>query len=63
MVKEIIVENKKYYFCPICKLAYVENEKTYAERCQTWCEQHDSCNIEITNHSMKKTIDKLIEEP
>ena len=37
--------------CPVCKLWYAEKE--WAERCQAWCLEHQSCNLEITKHAIK----------
>lgn len=51
MVKEKIKDNVKLYQCEVCKLYY--REKEWAERCQEWCEKHNSCNLEITSHAIK----------
>ena len=51
MVKEEIKDNKKYYICEECDFAY--ESKEIAEKCQSWCKEHHSCNIEITKHAMK----------
>lgn len=42
---------KKLYKCPECGLHY-EDEKQ-AEKCEMWCKEHHSCNLEITNHSLE----------
>ena len=43
MVKEI-------YACEECKFTYKERE--LAEKCEAWCKEHNSCNIEITTNSI-----------
>ena len=43
MVKEI-------YVCEVCSFAY--NKKELAEKCESWCKEHNSCNIEITKKSI-----------
>ena len=39
------------YQCPECKLHY--KEKEWAEKCEAWCREHKSCNLEITAHAEK----------
>ena len=51
MVEEEIKNNKKYFICEECKLRY--KEKKRAKKCQEWCKKYNSCNIEITKHSIK----------
>jgi hypothetical protein len=50
MVGEIKKENKTYFACKICKFAY--EDKDWAEKCEAWCDEHHSCNIEITKHAI-----------
>lgn len=52
MVKEEIKHNKKHFICEECTLVY--KEKRWAEKCQTWCKRHNSCNINIIQHSVQK---------
>lgn len=52
MVKEINQNNEIIYQCEECKFEY--KEKVWAEKCEAWCKEHKSCNIEITNHAIKK---------
>lgn len=42
----------KFYMCPICGLKY--KEKKWAKKCEEWCKKHNSCNLEITKHAIKK---------
>jgi len=50
MIKEIKKDSQTIYVCEICGLAYEETE--WAEKCQKWCQEHQSCNIEITAHAV-----------
>lgn len=50
MVKELRKDDSKLYVCEACGFAY--KEKELAEKCQQWCEQHQSCNLEITQHAV-----------
>lgn len=49
MVKVIIQENKTLYQCEECGFHYEDRE--WAEKCETWCREHHSCNLEITSHA------------
>lgn len=42
----------KLYTCPECGLSY--KEKEFAQKCEAWCKDHNSCNLEITKHSVNK---------
>ncbi|HUU65279.1 MAG TPA: hypothetical protein VMW37_04150 [Dehalococcoidales bacterium] len=50
MVKEVKRNNQTVYVCEACGFAY--EEKYWAEKCQDWCEQNHSCNLEITQHAV-----------
>jgi hypothetical protein len=50
MVKIIQKENKEIYQCEECGFQYAEKE--WAEKCEAWCKEHHSCNIEITSHAI-----------
>jgi len=39
------------YKCKICGLQYKEEQ--WAEKCEAWCAEHPSCNIEIIKHAVK----------
>ena len=45
MVKEVETEGKKEDVCDACGYRYEERE--VAERCEKWCTEHHSCNLEI----------------
>lgn len=36
--------------CEGCGLQYAE--KTWAEKCETWCTEHHSCHLEIIQHAV-----------
>ena len=50
MVKELLKNKSVLYICEACGFAY--REKELAEKCQQWCEQYHSCNLEITQHAI-----------
>ncbi len=41
-------ENKLYQ-CPECSLRY--KDKEWKDKCEAWCKEHHSCNLEITSHA------------
>lgn len=50
MVKEIKKNGKTLYICEECGFGY--EQKEWAEKCQQWCQQYQSCNLEITQHAI-----------
>lgn len=50
MAKIIQKDNKELYQCKECGFQY--EDKEWAEKCEAWCKEHQSCNIEITAHGM-----------
>jgi len=44
--------NNKIFTCPICDSSY--NEEEWAKKCELWCREHQSCNLEIIQHSINK---------
>ena len=40
--------------CSICKMNFQED--VWAKKCEKWCLENNSCNAEITKHSIQ-TID------
>lgn len=48
MVKEVNKKGKAAFACEEC--GYVYEEKEWAEKCQAWCSEKQSCNLEITEH-------------
>ena len=59
-------QDKELYQCEECGFRY--ESKEWAEKCEAWCREHHSCNIEITAHAIpqedesKKTISKTQNE-
>lgn len=51
MVNVIQHENKKLYQCEECGLKY--EDKKIAEKCQAWCREHKSCNLDLIKHAVK----------
>ena len=44
-------KTKEIYQCEECGFKYTEKE--WAEKCEAWCKEHKSCNLEITAHAVK----------
>lgn len=53
MVEIIQKENQELYRCGECGFKYVEKE--WAEKCEAWCREHHSCNIEIIAQAVPET--------
>lgn len=51
MVKQVKRQGGKYYQCEKCEFIY--EDRGWAEECEKWCKENNSCNIEITKHSIK----------
>ena len=52
MPKEVEREGRKYYQCEECGLLYADKET--AEKCQAWCSERKSCNLEIIKLAIKE---------
>ena len=54
-VKQIVNSkgDEGLYQCPECGFHYEDRE--WAEKCEAWCREHKSCNIEITAHAEENT--------
>lgn len=50
MVKEVTRDSNTFYQCEACGFVY--EEKAWAEKCQQYCEEHQACNLEITQHAV-----------
>ena len=48
-MKTIEKNNTISYQCDECGLHYIS--KQWAEKCEKWCKEHHSCNLEITSHA------------
>jgi rubrerythrin len=51
MVKKTKRNGQTLYICEQCGFAY--EQKEWAEKCQKWCEEHHSCNLEIAQHAVQ----------
>ena len=51
MVKELNKDGKEYFQCEECSFFYEDRE--WAEKCEKWCKEKHSCNIEITKYAVK----------
>lgn len=40
----------KLFTCPACKFDYAE--KAWADKCEAWCTEHKSCNLDIITHAI-----------
>lgn len=45
---------KVLYQCSECGLHYID--QATAKRCEIWCKEHRSCNLEITKLSIERQI-------
>ena len=53
MTKIIQKDNKELYQCEECGFRY--EERGWAEKCEAWCREHHTCNIEITAHAIQES--------
>ena len=51
MVNTLKYKNKELHQCGECGLKYEDKET--AEKCQAWCKEHKSCNLDIIKNSVK----------
>lgn len=52
MVTSIKNKNKELFQCDECGLKYAD--KAMAEKCEAWCKEHKSCNLDIIKHSVRE---------
>ena len=50
MAKNAVKGKRHYFKCKECGFFY--KEKSWAEKCEKWCKEKHSCNIEITKHAV-----------
>jgi len=48
----MVKNNKNSFQCEECKLEF--KEEVWATKCEEWCKEHNSCNLEITKHCTLK---------
>ncbi len=51
MVKSVNKENGEFYQCEECDLLY--RDKSWAQKCEGWCRENNSCNLNITKYAIK----------
>jgi len=51
MVEETNLNGKIVHKCEKCGWLYRKRE--LAEKCESWCKKHKSCNLEIAMHAIK----------
>ena len=56
MTEENTLNNENLYQCKDCGLHY-KNKET-AEKCEAWCKEHKTCNVEIMKQSEEHKKDK-----
>lgn len=56
MVKILQNKNKEVYQCEACGFHY--EDKIWAEKCEAWCQEHKSCNLEIISHAVEHSKTK-----
>lgn len=44
--------NQVLYQCEECEFFYLD--KDWSEKCEAWCKEHHTCNIEITKHAIQQ---------
>ena len=50
---DVFKENREtLYECEECHFTYRDNE--WAEKCQAWCSEFKSCNLEIIQHAVSE---------
>ncbi len=45
----MLIRKQEFFICPECGLHYAD--KKWKEKCEAWCQEHHSCNLEITAHA------------
>ncbi len=50
MVKKIQEKEEVLYQCEECEFKY--RDKDTAQKCEAWCSEHNSCNLDITKDAV-----------
>jgi len=48
------MSNHEFYKCQECGMKYTD--KAWAEKCEAWCKEHHTCNIEIIQHAVESEV-------
>ena len=51
MAKESVKNKNSYFNCKEYGFLYKDSE--WADKCEKWCKEKHSCNIEITKHAVR----------
>ena len=54
MVSEGEQQGKTLFKCDECGFKY--QNKEWAEKCEAWCREQQSCNLEITKYAEKEEV-------
>lgn len=46
----MVQERAGLFVCQECGYGY--RERDWAEKCEAWCREHNSCNLEIIEHGL-----------
>jgi hypothetical protein len=57
MVKVIKTHDKELYQCEECGLKYANKE--IAKKCQSWCSEHKSCNLDLIKYAEKDDAPRI----
>ena len=52
-MKELNEGSQTLFQCEECELKYLEKE--WARKCEAWCKEYRSCNLDIIAHAQKST--------
>ncbi|MBI2543231.1 MAG: hypothetical protein HYW24_03535 [Candidatus Aenigmarchaeota archaeon] len=50
MPRKTLIDSAKIYKCGICGFGYKDEDM--AQKCQAWCSEHKSCNLQITKNAI-----------
>ena len=50
MMKTVQENTSTHYVCEECGMKYAD--KAWAEKCEQWCREHHTCNLEIIQHAV-----------
>lgn len=49
-------DEEKLYKCSECSFSY--KDKKWAEKCEAWCKEHRSCNLDIISSAVENNQKK-----
>lgn len=48
--------NEELYSCEECGMTY--RDQSWAGKCEAWCKEHHTCNLEIIQHAVDSEVIK-----